>query len=227
MKKLIAALVLSLVGCHGCQRTTSGPAPAVSHDVVAMDSLPTPPPGTAVVPNQVPPTVEAAAPVPAPRRILIIGDSEACAVAPQVKKAKLPTDTVDVECKGGTVVQYWGAQGHFKAALAKHPKPDVVVIFLGTNHYWQKETPPVAPVLDLVRENGLKCVWVGNTAVKGKKWAINGLIREAVTPTCDYFDTEEADIPLWDGVHPDPTAALKWLQAVWPTIPLKYEDTHD
>lgn len=170
-------------------------------------------------------------PVPrkiAKRRILIIGDSEACAVAPVVKKAKLPTDTVDVDCKGGTVVQYWGLGGNFRAALSRHPRPDVVLVFLGTNHYWQAKTPPVKPVLDLIRDRGLQCVWVGNTAVHGKQWQINGLIRNAVSPPCDYFDTEAAGIPLYDGVHPDAKAALLWLQKVWPMIPLKYEkESHD
>lgn len=161
---------------------------------------------------------------PASRKILIIGDSEACAVQWQVKNAKLPTDDVSVECKGGTVVQYWGAGGNMKRALDKHPGTDVVVIFLGTNHYGQTVTPPVAPILDLVKSRGLKCVWVGNTAVNGRKWKINDLLRSAVTPTCSYFDTEAAAIPLPDGVHPDGTGALKWLRLVWPTIPMKYEE---
>lgn len=163
----------------------------------------------------------------APRKVLIIGDSEACAVQWQVKNAKLPTDQVDVECKGGTVVQYWGASGNMKRALDRHPGTDVVVIFLGTNHYGQTVTPPVAPILSLVKERGLKCVWVGNTAVNGKKWKINDLLRMAVTPTCSYFDTEAAGIPLPDGVHPDGTGALKWLRLVWPTIPMKHEESDE
>jgi len=217
--KLIACLLVLLTGCNTCyiQPTETTP-PASSHDVVAMDAIPTPAPTVA-------PTVDAE-PVPPPkvaaRRILIVGDSEACAVASQVKDAKLPTDTVDVDCKGGTVVQYWAAGGQ------RHPRPDTVLIFLGTNHYWnQKDTPDVKPILDLVKEQGFSCVWVGNTAVKGRHWNINNLLREAVTPTCSYFDTEAADIPLWDGVHPGPAAALKWLNAVWPMIPMKYEEAHE
>ncbi len=163
----------------------------------------------------------------AKRTILIIGDSEACAIASSVKKAKLPTDTVYVDCKGGTVVQYWGAGGNFRAALSRHPKPDVVLVFLGTNHYWQKETPPVEPILKIIRDRGFQCVWVGPTAVHKKNWLMNGLIRDAVTPTCDFFDTEAANIPLWDGVHPDEKGALVWLQKVWPLIPMKYEEEHD
>src|SRR5689334_15347667 len=129
MKRIVCALALFFAGCNSCYVAPPVPAPVSSHDVVPMDAIPVPAPTVAatVEPPPAPPPKIAA------RRILIIGDSEACAIAPQVAKAKLPTDTVDVECKGGTVVQYWGAQGHFKAALAKHPKPDVVLIFLGTN----------------------------------------------------------------------------------------------
>lgn len=165
--------------------------------------------------------------VVAKRVILIIGDSEACAIASSVKKAKLPTDDVHVDCKGGTVVQYWGAGGNFRAALTRHPKPDVVLVFLGTNHYWQKKTPPVESILSIIRDRGFQCVWVGPTAVHNKTWEMNGLIRDAVTPTCDFFDTEAAHIPLYDGVHPDEPAALLWLQKVWPLIPMKYEEPND
>lgn len=173
--------------------------------------------------------------VPVSRRVLIIGDSEACAVRPYVKEtirkvnetAGVPTDSVDVDCKGGTVVQYWGAQGHFREALRRHPKPDTVLVFLGTNHYGQTVTPPVDQILDIIKENNMSCVWVGNTAVKGKHWRINKLLKAAVQPTCSYFDTEAAEIPLPDGVHPSGAGAIKWLKAIWPLIPPKYEESND
>lgn len=226
MKSFICALVLSsAVGCDSCYVVP--PGPVSSSAAVSTDAAPTSPASSVSVVQPGDASSALSPKVVANRRILIIGDSEACVVSSQVKNAKLPTDTVDVDCKGGTVVQYWGTGGHFRAALARHPKPDVVLIFLGTNHHGQKVTPPVAPILDLVRDNGLQCVWVGNTAVDGKRWAINGLIHDAVQPTCSYFDTEAAGIQLTDGVHPYGAAALKWLQAIWPTIPMKYEETHE
>jgi hypothetical protein len=162
------------------------------------------------------------------RRILIVGDSEACAVSWQLKNAKLPKlDVVEVECKGGTVVPYWGSQGNLKKALDKRQKFDIVIIFLGTNHYGQVVTPKVEPILDIVKERGLRCVWVGNTSVNGKKWKINHLIRDAVTPTCQYFDTEQASIPLPDGVHPDGSGAIKWLNLIWEMLPITYEDSDE
>lgn len=173
--------------------------------------------------------------VPASRRILIIGDSEACAVKPyaysEFKKQdvlhQMPVDTVDVECKGGTTVPYWGAQGHLKEALQKHPNPDTVIVFLGTNHYGQNKAPDVSVVLDGIENSGAQCVWVGNTAVDGKRWKINKLIHDAVTPRCKYFDTEAADIPLADNAHPSVQGAIKWLRLVWGVLPLKFEEEHE
>lgn len=169
------------------------------------------------------------------RQILIVGDSEACAVKPlaqkvfdeQDKSVGIPTDRVSVECKGGTTVAYWGAQGHLKEALAKHPNQDVVVVFLGTNHYGQSKTPDVSIVLDGIENSGAQCVWVGNTAVDGRRWKINKLIHDAVTPRCRYFDTEAANIPLADNAHPTSAGAIKWLRLVWEVIPTKFEEDHE
>lgn len=183
------------------------------------------------------------------RRVLIVGDSEACAVGYVVKdtvqkindEAKQPRDTVNVDCKGGTVVQYWADQGHLKQALVKHPSPDVVIVFLGTNHYWQTRGDGDAgwpTTLSMVRNataigkeirvSGASCVWVGNTAVKGRSWPVNVILREAVSPDlCTYFDTEAANIPLADGVHPTTAGAVKWLRAVWQVLPPKYEEADE
>jgi hypothetical protein len=168
-----------------------------------------------------------------PRHVLIVGDSEACTVGPYVRTTVAlinqendePRDDVHVACKGGTVVQYWGAGGHMQAALREFPHPDDILIFLGTNHYWQKQAPTTASITNFL--DSADCIWVGNTAVHGQHWAINGLIRDAVTPRCTYFDTEAADISLADGVHPTPAGAVRWLRLVWATIPPKYEETHE
>lgn len=235
MKKLVCVLSLLMFGCNSCyvEPPATGPKQAPSHDVVAMDAVPAPAPTTpasAVPPPPAPPPKAVA------RHVLIIGDSEACAVAPVARevarawadKHGQPVDDVAVECKGGTVIQYWGPGGHARSALQAHPKTDTLVVFLGTNHYWQKPLngdPKL--ILDLVADRGLQCVWVGNVAVKGRKWPVNGDLRQAVTPTCNYFNAEEEPIQLWDGVHPDRANARIWLADVWEAIPLKYEDTHD
>jgi len=177
---------------------------------------------TAVIAGTVP-----ADTAPRNRHVLIVGDSEACAVAPYAKPvawqtndaAHEPHDDIEIDCKPGTVVQYWGGQGNLRAALERHARPDVVVVFLGTNHYREATAaPPVMPILDIISEQGARCVWIGNTAVHGKKWPINRLLSAAVQPTCEYFDTEAAGIELIDGVHPTKQGAVKWLNLVWPMV---------
>jgi len=218
MRRLLVPVLACLLSCDTTLPLASNP-PADASPVASapIDNTITLPPIDIIARKQ-------------PRRVLITGDSEACRVGFYAKKviAQInaenhePADVVDVDCKGGTVVQYWGTGGNLKLALARHPHPDDVLVFLGTNHYWQRVTPPTSTVTDLLRDTN--CIWVGNTAVHGKHWAINGLIRDAVTPQCAYFDTEAADIPLDDGVHPGHAGAVKWLRMVWATIPTKYEE---
>jgi hypothetical protein len=161
---------------------------------------------------------------------MIIGDSEACAVGNYAQEVansvddgiNMPHSVIEIDCKGSTTVQYWGSGGNFRAALEKHPRVDTVVIFLGTNHYMSVVTPPTKPILDIVKERNISCVWVGNVAVNGRHWRVNDMLRKAVEPTCTYFDSEVAAISLADGVHPTKAGAVKWLQRVWPLVPAKY-----
>ena len=164
---------------------------------------------------------------PPGERVLVVGDSEACAVGNYAAdpswraEAGLgqPDDQVRVACKASTTVEYW-ADGRLERAMDDFD-PDAVVVFLGTNHWGAQKAPDVEPILQLFLARGARCLWVGNTAVRGKHWAINGLLREAVGPTCAYFDTEAAGVVLADGIHPGPAAAQRWLKDVWRSIPQK------
>jgi len=164
----------------------------------------------------------------APRHVLIVGDSEACAVGVVASViAEKNGDSVEVECKPGSKVEHWSDAGNFRAALSRHPTADTVLVFLGTNNFWYREVPNVAPILDAIKDAGLSCVWVGPTSVHGKSWRVNDLLRINTVPTCVYYDTESAGVPLVDGVHPNAAAAKRWLQDVWRMIPLKYEEQDD
>jgi hypothetical protein len=170
-----------------------------------------------------------------PRHVLVVGDSEACVVGLNrdvITKFnddnEQPHDDVTVECKTSTRVQYWAGDGNFLEALSKHPNTDVVLVYLGTNHWYSgRQVPDVKPIIDVVVQKSLDCVWVGNTTVRGRHWPINGILHVAVEPTCTYFDTEAADIQLRDDAHPTRSGAVKWINAVWPLIQLKYEDEYD
>lgn len=146
--------------------------------------------------------------------ILIIGDSEAGAAATQLQRVKQPYEHVDLDYKVGSQIQFW-TSGAFKKSLDSHPGVDEVIIFLGTNNYGSKSLPDVTPILDEIKRRNLKCVWVGPTAVFGKKWPINDLLKASVSSTCTYVDTQALGVELHDGVHPTPAGALKWLRFVW------------
>lgn len=175
----------------------------------------------------------------APRRVLIVGDSEACAVRPYVQveadrindASGMPHDVVHVDCKGSTLISYWGTYGNLRRALHEFRDPDDVLVFLGTNHYWNTTAPNVDDILNVIKDDATwsgagTCVWIGPTAVKGRSWPVNGLLRDAVSSQCSYFDTEAADIPLADGVHPAKPGAVQWIRSIWPLIPPKFEEHH-
>lgn len=220
--------LLSLLLCGGamCRHTTKIVEPQL--DSVKIDVVATTEPSCELDPPLPQPR-------PIPRKILVVGDSEACTVGPHLQHVAdkiddelgLPHDKIALSCKDGTTVQYWGLQGHLQEALGHKFQPDTVVIFLGTNHFGSTSTPPVSPIINLVKQRDLTCVWVGNTAVRGRHWPVNDLLRKAVTPTCTYFDTEDHGVDLVDGAHPGPVAAVLWLEAVWRMIPKKYEESHE
>jgi hypothetical protein len=151
----------------------------------------------------------------APRRILIVGDSEAGYVSRRISEVKLAHDTVEVDAKSSTTIQYWSELGNFLTVLNRHQKSDIVVIFLGTNNYGNTTLPNVAPILDEVVKRNLKCIWVGPTAVRGKNWPINAMLKARVQPVCKYLDTQASNISLEDGIHPTHESILKWLKLVW------------
>ena len=195
-------------------RTTVEPTPYEPGPAPEADPVAPPP----VVP------VRPAVSVPLTRHVLVVGDSEACAAGAHAKEvAESHGDVVEVVCKPSTTVAYWSG-GPLEKALNASPGIDTLVVFLGTNHYLDHRAPVITPVLGTIAAHGLRCVWVGNTSVRGRHWPINGLLRDAVTPACVYFDTEAADVPLVDGVHPGPIAARRWLEDVWRVIPPRYED---
>lgn len=207
----VSALVLAALTCQ----------PAVEPNPVDV-------PAPAPVPTKFPelptegPPVEPKQPQRVSRHVLVVGDSEACAVSGYAKEtAEAAGDTVDVVCKGSTTVQDWSG-ARLTGALSSHPSATSIVVFLGTNHYLDAKAPPVGPILDMVNARGLDCVWVGNTPVMGKARKINGLMRAAVSSTCTYFDTEAFGVELRDGIHPTPAAARRWIQAVWSTIPARF-----
>lgn len=154
-------------------------------------------------------------PPPPPDSIVVMGDSIACQSKMRMKEVLRPNETVSYECKGGSPIEYWSAQGKGREALARHHDATSVIIFLGTNNYYQPKPPDVEPLLKEVRDRHLRCVWVGPTAVYGKKWPINPLLKTAVEKDCVYVDAEASGIDLPDRVHPSWESWIRLLKMIW------------
>jgi len=146
-----------------------------------------------------------------PQKILIVGDSEACAMKfGAVKAVRTSEEKVDIDCVGGTRVGWW-SNGRMKQALSKE-KYDVVIVFLGTNDYGMKPDP--SKVVQDITDSGAACVWVGPPLVRGKRSATNEHLKANVSP-CLYLDSQALGVPLADGVHPTGAGAVKWLKKAW------------
>jgi hypothetical protein len=145
--------------------------------------------------------------------ILVMGDSLACGSKWRIGEVKLPTESIQTECKVSSPIEFWSEKGAGKRALDAHPETNEVIIFLGTNNYYSTSVPDVEPLLREVRHRSLKCTWVGPTAVRGKKTALNPLLKAAVEKQCKYVDAE--DIPLGDGIHPTMDGWLTLLKKIW------------
>lgn len=216
MKKMACALALVLAACRVPSEPSSEPVfePSTTNMSTALSVT------TSVNVS----SLESPEPQVLSRYVLIVGDSQACAVSSHMKEmADSSGDKADIVCKPSTTVQYWTSD-RLNNELERRANVDTLVVFLGTNHYLDVSTPPVGSILDVVRSRHLTCVWVGNTAVRGKHRQINSLLHDAVTPTCSYFDTEAYNLRLRDGVHPTFDSARRWAQAVWNSIPVRYDD---
>jgi hypothetical protein len=151
-------------------------------------------------------------------RVLLVGDSEAGAVQPYLSSVLRPGETAFVSSVVGSRIEAW-SNGQITTAIV-NAKPDVVVVFLGTNNYYDTTAPNLAPIF---AQLPARSVWVGPTSVQGKSWPIDGWLRTAVAARgIPYVDTESLGIPLRDGVHPTPAGAVTWLKTIWPIVEATY-----
>lgn len=158
--------------------------------------------------------------VPKHQNILLIGDSEVTYVAWQINKIQQPNETLFIDSKPGTTIGWWNYKVFYNE-MSKYPNIDIVIVFLGTNNFNFTYLQPYQNILDVINARKVKCIWVGptnvNVTVNGYKnqHIIGGLIKNAVSDTCTYVDTEKLDIQLADGVHPTAQGSIKWLTEIW------------
>jgi len=172
-------------------------------------------------PNETEAPVEEPTLIAWPRKVLVVGDSEACAVgaiAPEIT-----THAVKVSCSSGTTIQDWTGR-KLTSAIASAPGSDVVIVFLGGNNIVNEDVDGIDQIIDAIWKHGADCVWVSNAALFDKKWRINELMKAHVGERCKYLDSEELPLNLPDKLHPDRASARLWLNAALELMPKIYKE---
>jgi hypothetical protein len=120
--------------------------------------------------------------------LTVIGDSQGGIAVPYLRKDSIVID----EHKDGSRVS-----GVCSKNL--NLNGEVVIIFLGSNHYDDIRAPDVSCVLKMV-ENTRKCIWIGPPQIRGYKWSHENELKNQVQNTCSYISAQDIkDLP--DGIH--------------------------
>lgn len=142
----------------------------------------------------------------------IAGDSEAGATHSALKEV-LPTGSQTVlTYEVSSRIEKWA--GGKMATSKPARKVDHVIVFLGTNNYYDSKLPDVEGVLQAIRSTGASCTWVGPPRVNKRPWKLNNDLKLAVEKQCKYVDSQQLSIELHDGIHPSPRGAQVWARKI-------------
>jgi len=142
----------------------------------------------------------------------IVGDSEAGAVAPSLKGVLPSGSQIVLTYEVSSRIEKWA--GGKMAASRPSRKVDRVIVFLGTNNYYDTQLPSVEGVLQVIRSTGARCTWVGPPKVNNRPWKLNNDLKAAVGSTCTYVDSQQLAIELRDGIHPTDKGAQEWARKI-------------
>lgn len=142
----------------------------------------------------------------------IVGDSEAGATSAALKEALPSGSKIDLTFEVSSRIEKWAAGKMANARPAG--RIDVVIVFLGTNNYYDQTLPSPEGILKVIRSTGAKCIWVGPPKVNNRSWKLNNELRQAVEPTCKFVDSQQIPIALRDGIHPTPNGARTWARKI-------------
>ncbi len=158
-------------------------------------------------------------------RILVVGDSLAQGLAPQLRamaeEAGLPFDSVAVM---GTTIRDWGglvatAESSALEATLHAFRPTIILVSLGTNDEYagaafvEGERDDLYALIARLSEYG-EVVWIGVPELpKPDRNGAVAMIRDTGVP---YFPSENLDIPRApDGLHPTVAGYGTWAGMLW------------
>lgn len=158
-------------------------------------------------------------------RILLIGDSMAQGLAPQLKamadEAGIPFVSLAVK---GTVISEWAgltASAHGQALVATLDayRPTIILVSLGTNDEYMSAAAAAAEADDLLAlltllETYGDVVWIGPPELP--KDDSNGIVAMIEDTDVAYFPSQQLDIPRApDDLHPTVGGYGSWAGMLW------------
>lgn len=122
----------------------------------------------------------------------VIGDSQGGIAVPILRSRGY--DVVDLHRDGARV------EGTCRSQVGRIGRSDLVVVFLGSNHYDDGRSPNVRCVLDAIPE-GSRCIWVGPPFIRDGRYRFEDELRESVASRCTYVSLQDIrNMP--DRIHP-------------------------
>lgn len=157
-------------------------------------------------------------------RVLLIGDSMAQGLLPQVKG--LATDSevpyIGAGIPGTTVLQWLGSDWLRRKLLDL--KPTHVLIALGTNDAFSGAAPEVVAeraktLIQNIQEAGAHPIWIGAPSLPETYAGTrpDPAVLQAIKDVAPvYFSSEEYTIPRGpDSLHPSAAGYAGWAGAIW------------
>ena len=139
--------------------------------------------------------------------------------------------TVIGDSQGGIAVPILRSQGHrvvdlhkdgirveatCRTQVARIGTPEVVIVFLGSNHYDDSHAPNVSCVLHNLPVDS-KCIWVGPPYIRDLKYKGEDELRKQVEGRCIYVSEQEIrDLP--DKIHPRGKSAKAMVEKILPYL---------
>jgi len=158
-------------------------------------------------------------------RILLIGDSLAQGLNPQLK-ALARDERVTYEGRGisGSRIDQWAKNPWLDQTLASY-QPTLILVSLGTNDaymqgdVWERQRPALERLLDKLEASGAEVVWITpptlpvvHNGMRVDAGFLDTLSREAP----NVFDSTALNIPRGpDGLHPNVAGLAGWAGALW------------
>lgn len=142
----------------------------------------------------------------------IAGDSEAGATHAALRSVLPRGSRMVLTYEVSSRIEKWA--GGKMAASKPAQRVDRIIVFLGTNNYYDAKLPSIEGVLQVIRSTGAECIWVGPPKVNNRPWKLNNDLRSAVEPTCKYVDSQQLTIELSDGIHPSDRGAREWAKKI-------------